>query len=65
MENIKIIIHDQPDCYFPGSKVKGEVVVTVEKQGECHKIVVGILGQAVVCWTTGSGDSQITHPWFS
>ena len=61
MNNIKIVIHGQPDCYFPGSTVKGEVVVTVEKPEEYHKIVVGISGQAVVCWTTGSGDNQRTY----
>ena len=61
MKNVKIIIYDQPDFYFPGSTVMGKLVVTVEKPGEYYKIVVGMSGKAAVRWTTGSGNYQSVH----
>lgn len=66
-KDIKLILHhdgDQ-DCYFPGSEVKGEVVITVDKPGDFDCVAVKLIGKAEVGWEeeVGVGDDRHTEEY--
>jgi hypothetical protein len=57
---IKVAFSEDGVRYLPGSEVKGEVVVNVEKPKDYTEVTATLLGGAHVHWTEshGSGDSR-------
>ena len=64
-KDIKIKLHQDgdQDCYFSGSEVKGEVVITVDKPGDFECVAVKLIGKAEVEWSeeVGVGDDRHTE----
>jgi hypothetical protein len=61
-KDIKIILHQEGDQhhYFPGSEVKGTVVVDVDKPDELDSIAVKLIGKAEAEWKEefGAGEDR-------
>lgn len=59
-EAIKIILYQDNNHvhYFPGSKVNGAVVVTVDKPEEYDSIIVKLIGRANVHWKEPSRSGE-------
>lgn len=59
---VKIILHQDGDQhhYYPGSDVKGVVVITVDKPEEYDSVAVKLIGKAEVEWTEeiGAGENK-------
>lgn len=64
-KDIKIILHQDGDqsCYYPGTEVKGEVVITVDNPSDFECVAVKFIGKAEVEWKeeVGVGDDRHTE----
>ncbi len=58
VKHIKIILDES--CYYPGSTVKGSVVVSANTPKEFAKITITIFGFARARWTESTGYKQHT-----